>query len=147
MVNYTMHVVYQSLGKMILDIILSWKQERVRLLAGSPGASTNPSYSPGPSTHPSYSQGLSRNVECSNYKFLIGKIKKRIIAADGSLQQINMTSEQSDYLWYSISHLDSALAESKELLRINILLQHIRKMGTQESEMMVAAGDSRSIEL
>ncbi|GKB75219.1 syntaxin-52-like protein isoform X3, partial [Tanacetum coccineum] len=52
-----------------------WKEERVRLLAGSPGASTTPIYSPGPSTPPSYSPGLSRNVECSNCKFLVGKIK------------------------------------------------------------------------
>ncbi|GKB85588.1 hypothetical protein Tco_0957860 [Tanacetum coccineum] len=57
-------------------------QERVRLLVDSPGASMTPSYSPGPLTTPSYasghstpSQGPSRNVECSNYKLLIEKIK------------------------------------------------------------------------
>ncbi|GJU43983.1 hypothetical protein Tco_1201249 [Tanacetum coccineum] len=52
-----------------------WKDERVRLLDGSPGASTPPSYSPGPSTPPSYSLTPSRNAECSNCKLLIGKIK------------------------------------------------------------------------
>ncbi|GJY62455.1 syntaxin of plants 52 [Tanacetum coccineum] len=52
-----------------------WKDERVRLLAGSPRALTTPIYSSRPSTHPSYSPGLSRNVECSNCKFLVGKIK------------------------------------------------------------------------
>ncbi|GKC31273.1 hypothetical protein Tco_1038567, partial [Tanacetum coccineum] len=52
-----------------------WKEERVRLLVGSPGASTTPCYSPGPSTPPSYSPGPSRNAECSNCKLLLGKIK------------------------------------------------------------------------
>ncbi|GJY35123.1 hypothetical protein Tco_0420501 [Tanacetum coccineum] len=46
-----------------------------------------------------------------------------------------------------IRDLDPSSAESKEMLRINILLQHIRKMRTQETEMMVAAEDSRSIEM
>ncbi|GJU22159.1 hypothetical protein Tco_1155501 [Tanacetum coccineum] len=62
-----------------------WKEERVRLLVGSPGASTTPSYSPGPSTTPSYSPGPStspsyssrpsRNTECANCKLLIGKLQ------------------------------------------------------------------------
>ncbi|GKC13152.1 hypothetical protein Tco_1009934, partial [Tanacetum coccineum] len=62
----------------------SKKEERVRLLIGSPGASTTPSYSPGPSTtpsyspgpstHPSYSSRPSRNAECANCKLLIGKL-------------------------------------------------------------------------
>ncbi|GKB59791.1 retrotransposon protein, putative, ty1-copia subclass [Tanacetum coccineum] len=66
-----------------------WKEERVRLLVGSPGASTtpiyslgsssNPIYSPGSSTPPRYSSGAStpahskylrdlsrRKAECSN---------------------------------------------------------------------------------
>ncbi|GKA90672.1 hypothetical protein Tco_0812542 [Tanacetum coccineum] len=71
-----------------------WKEERVRLLVGSPGASTTPIYSPGYSSNPiyspgssspprysarastpqSYSPGTSRNVECSNRKHLLGKI-------------------------------------------------------------------------
>ncbi|GKA35161.1 hypothetical protein Tco_0721652, partial [Tanacetum coccineum] len=51
------------------------REERVRLLVGSPGASTTPCYSPGPSTPPSYSPGPSRNAECSNCKLLLGKIK------------------------------------------------------------------------
>ncbi|GJV92295.1 hypothetical protein Tco_0985784 [Tanacetum coccineum] len=51
-----------------------WKEERVRLLIGSPGASTTPiyspgssippRYSPGASTPPSYSLETSRNAEC-----------------------------------------------------------------------------------
>ncbi|GJX96308.1 hypothetical protein Tco_0352106 [Tanacetum coccineum] len=59
--------------------------ERVRLLVGSPrasttpsyfpGPSTTPSYSPGPLTSPSYSLGHSRNAECSNCKLLIGKLQ------------------------------------------------------------------------
>ncbi|GKD87046.1 hypothetical protein Tco_1358200 [Tanacetum coccineum] len=61
------------------------REERVRLLVNSPGASTTPSYSsrpstppsysPGPSTPPSYSLGPSRNAECSNCKLLLKKIK------------------------------------------------------------------------
>nr|GEX16597.1 hypothetical protein [Tanacetum cinerariifolium] len=70
------------------------KEERVRLLVGSPGASTTPicssgssstliyssgsstppRYSPGASTTQSYSLGTSRNAECSNYKHLLDKI-------------------------------------------------------------------------
>ncbi|GJV99570.1 hypothetical protein Tco_1554822 [Tanacetum coccineum] len=60
------------------------REERVRLLVVSSGASTTPSYSPGPSatpryspvlsTPPSYSPGPSRNAECANCKLLIGKI-------------------------------------------------------------------------
>ncbi|GKF35882.1 hypothetical protein Tco_0112640, partial [Tanacetum coccineum] len=56
-----------------------------RLLVGSPGASTTPSYSPGPSTTPGYSPGPStspsyssrpsRNTECANCKVLIGKLQ------------------------------------------------------------------------
>ncbi|GKA85830.1 retrotransposon protein, putative, ty1-copia subclass [Tanacetum coccineum] len=69
-------------------------EERVRLLARSPGASTTPIYSPGSSstpiyspgsstpprysprasTPPSYSLGTSRNAECSNCKHLLDKI-------------------------------------------------------------------------
>ncbi|GJX59375.1 hypothetical protein Tco_0290765 [Tanacetum coccineum] len=37
----------------------------------SPGSSTPPRYSPGASTPPSYSLGTSRNVECSNCKHLL----------------------------------------------------------------------------
>nr|GFC72377.1 hypothetical protein [Tanacetum cinerariifolium] len=51
------------------------KEERVRLLIGSPRGATTPSYFLGPSTPPNYSQGPSRNAECSNCKFLFGKIK------------------------------------------------------------------------
>ncbi|GJW50273.1 hypothetical protein Tco_0091624 [Tanacetum coccineum] len=71
-----------------------WKEERVRLLVGSPGASMTPiyssgssstliyspgsstplRYSPGASTPPSYSLGTSRNAECSNCKHLLDKI-------------------------------------------------------------------------
>nr|GEV19143.1 ulp1 protease family, C-terminal catalytic domain-containing protein [Tanacetum cinerariifolium] len=60
------------------------KEERVRQMVGSPGASTTssyspgpsttPSYSPGPSTPPSYSLGPSRNAKCANCKLLIGKL-------------------------------------------------------------------------
>ncbi|GKF19711.1 hypothetical protein Tco_0068349, partial [Tanacetum coccineum] len=56
-------------------------KERLRLLLSSPGASTPPSSSPRPSTPLSYSPGHSRyasslgNAECSNCKFLTGKIK------------------------------------------------------------------------
>ncbi|GKB56545.1 hypothetical protein Tco_0912731 [Tanacetum coccineum] len=70
------------------------REERVRLLVGSPGASTTPIYSPrssstpiyspGSSTPPCYSPGAStpqsysprtlRNAECSNCKHLLGKI-------------------------------------------------------------------------
>ncbi|GJT63164.1 hypothetical protein Tco_1006697 [Tanacetum coccineum] len=70
------------------------KEERVRLLVDSPGASTTPIYSPrssstpiyspgsstppryfpGALTPPSYSLGTSRNAECSNCKHLLDKI-------------------------------------------------------------------------
>ncbi|GJS69281.1 hypothetical protein Tco_0702122 [Tanacetum coccineum] len=65
-------------------------EERVRLLVGSPGASTTPIYSPGSSSTPIYSPGssstpiyspgssstpiYSRNAECSNCKHLLDKI-------------------------------------------------------------------------
>ncbi|GJV29250.1 hypothetical protein Tco_1385698 [Tanacetum coccineum] len=69
------------------------REERVRLLVGSPGASTTPIYSPGSSLTPiyspgfstppryspgastpqSYSLGTSRNAECSNCKHLLDK--------------------------------------------------------------------------
>ncbi|GKA56811.1 hypothetical protein Tco_0755883, partial [Tanacetum coccineum] len=61
-----------------------WKEERVRLLTTSPGASSTPSYSSGLSTPPSYSSrsstpqsyspGSLRNAECSNCKHLLDKI-------------------------------------------------------------------------
>ncbi|GJR70996.1 hypothetical protein Tco_0017061 [Tanacetum coccineum] len=62
------------------------REERVRLLVGSPGASTTliyspgssstPIYSPGSSTPPRYSPGAStsRNAKCSNCKHLLDKI-------------------------------------------------------------------------
>ncbi|GJT93246.1 hypothetical protein Tco_1082091 [Tanacetum coccineum] len=60
------------------------REERVRLLVGSPGASTTPIhspgssstpiYSPGASTPPRYSLGPSRNAKCSNCKHLLDKI-------------------------------------------------------------------------
>ncbi|GJS92575.1 hypothetical protein Tco_0799543 [Tanacetum coccineum] len=69
-------------------------KERVRVLVGSPGASTTPIYSPGSSstliyssgsstpsrysprasTPQSYFPGSSRNAECSNCKHLLDKI-------------------------------------------------------------------------
>ncbi|GJV81610.1 hypothetical protein Tco_1517480 [Tanacetum coccineum] len=85
MVNYTMHVYYPSLRRMILDVDFLWKEERVRLLISSPGSSSTTSYSPEPSSPPSYSSGpstpqihpsgTSRNAGCSNCKHLLGKIK------------------------------------------------------------------------
>ncbi|GJT85222.1 hypothetical protein Tco_1066939 [Tanacetum coccineum] len=63
------------LRRMILDEKKLWKEERVRLLAASLGASTTPISSPGPSTTPSDFSRLSRNAECSNCKLLTRKIK------------------------------------------------------------------------
>ncbi|GKD69942.1 hypothetical protein Tco_1324032, partial [Tanacetum coccineum] len=51
------------------------KEERVRLLVASLRVSTSPISSTGPSTLSSDSSGPSRNVECSNCKLLLGKIK------------------------------------------------------------------------
>ncbi|GKB47087.1 hypothetical protein Tco_0897840, partial [Tanacetum coccineum] len=57
-----------------------WKEERVRLLVGSPGSSSTPIYSSGSSSTPIYSPGssstpiYSRNAECSNCKHLLDKI-------------------------------------------------------------------------
>ncbi|GKB88915.1 hypothetical protein Tco_0961187 [Tanacetum coccineum] len=82
-------------GKLFWMWVFLWKEERVRLLVGSPGASTTPIYSPGssttpnyslgssttpkysprPSTPPSYSLSSSRNAECSNGKLLLRRIK------------------------------------------------------------------------
>ncbi|GKE30284.1 hypothetical protein Tco_1445668 [Tanacetum coccineum] len=79
-----------------------WKEERVRLLVGSPGASTTPiyssgssstpiyslgsltppRYSPGASTPQSYSVGTSKNVECSNCKHLLDKITVLEVTVD-----------------------------------------------------------------
>ncbi|GJQ92840.1 hypothetical protein Tco_0003979 [Tanacetum coccineum] len=89
-----MHVHDQSLSKTLSDVIFFWKEERVRLLVGSPGASTTPIYSPGSSSTPIYSlgasttpiyslgssstpiysPGASRNAVCSNCKHLLDKI-------------------------------------------------------------------------
>ncbi|GJW13145.1 hypothetical protein Tco_0017278 [Tanacetum coccineum] len=75
--------------------IFLWKEERVRLLVGSPRASTTPiyssgpsttpsyslrpsttlSYSSGPSTPPSYSPGPSKNTECANCTLFIEKLQ------------------------------------------------------------------------
>ncbi|GJT18821.1 hypothetical protein Tco_0877527, partial [Tanacetum coccineum] len=62
-----------------------WKEERVRLLISSPGASSTlsfspgtsstPIFSPGPSTPPIYSSGSLRNGDCSNCKLLLARIK------------------------------------------------------------------------
>ncbi|GJW90881.1 reverse transcriptase domain-containing protein [Tanacetum coccineum] len=74
--------------------IFLWKEERVRLLVGSPRASTTPIYSPGPSTTPSYSPrpsttpnyssgpstppsyspGPSKNTKCANCTLFIEKL-------------------------------------------------------------------------
>ncbi|GKC20095.1 hypothetical protein Tco_1022245 [Tanacetum coccineum] len=74
--------------------VFLWKEERVRLLVGSPGASSTPIFSPRSSSNPIYSPGASttliysprssstliyspgasRNTECSNYKHLLDKI-------------------------------------------------------------------------
>ncbi|GJU72702.1 hypothetical protein Tco_1264107 [Tanacetum coccineum] len=61
------------------------REERVRQLISSPGASSTPSFSPGtsstpifsptPSTPPNYYGGSSSNTECSNCKHLLGRIK------------------------------------------------------------------------
>nr|GEX75242.1 hypothetical protein [Tanacetum cinerariifolium] len=73
----------------IVDVDFLWKETRLRQLMSSPGApcagpltplnyssgpSKPPSYSSGPSTPPNYSSGSSRNAECSNCKYLRGKI-------------------------------------------------------------------------
>ncbi|GJX56338.1 hypothetical protein Tco_0286235 [Tanacetum coccineum] len=90
-------------GKLYYACLRS-KEEQVRLLVGSPGASTTliyssgssstpiyspgssstpiyspgtstpPRYSPGALTPPRYSPGTSRNAECSNCKHLLDKI-------------------------------------------------------------------------
>nr|GEX34291.1 hypothetical protein [Tanacetum cinerariifolium] len=81
-------------GKLYYACPRSKKEERVRLLVGSPrasttpiyslgssstliyslGSSTPPRYSPRASTPQSYSLGTSRNAECSNYKHLLDMI-------------------------------------------------------------------------
>ncbi|GJR30963.1 hypothetical protein Tco_1107195 [Tanacetum coccineum] len=78
-------VIRESLGKTLSDVNFLWKEERVRLLVGSSGASTTPIYSPGSSTPPRYSSGastpqsfspgISKNAKCSNCKHLLRKIK------------------------------------------------------------------------
>ncbi|GJY46250.1 hypothetical protein Tco_0435313 [Tanacetum coccineum] len=85
---------HETRGKLYYACPRSKKEERVRLLVGSagasttliyslgssstpiysPGSSTPPRYSPGASTPPSYSLGTSRNAECSNCKHLLDKI-------------------------------------------------------------------------
>nr|GEX16404.1 hypothetical protein [Tanacetum cinerariifolium] len=83
-----------DLSKTLLDVNFLWKEERVRLLVGSPGASMTPiyspgssstliyspgsstpqRYSPGASTPQRYYLGTSKNAECSNCKHLLDKI-------------------------------------------------------------------------
>nr|GEW17048.1 hypothetical protein [Tanacetum cinerariifolium] len=82
------------LRKTLSGVNFLWKEERVRLVVDSPGASTTliyspvssstliystgsstpPHYSPGASTPQIYSSRTSRNSECSNCKHLLGKI-------------------------------------------------------------------------
>ncbi|GJW93279.1 hypothetical protein Tco_0172951 [Tanacetum coccineum] len=72
-------------AKLLRLWIFLWKDERVRQLISSPGASTTssfsprtsstPSFSPTPSTPPNYYGGSSSNTECSNCKHLLGRIK------------------------------------------------------------------------
>nr|GEY38119.1 hypothetical protein [Tanacetum cinerariifolium] len=89
-------------SKTLSDVKFLWKKERVRLLVGSPGASTTliyspgssstpiyspgsstpPRYSPGASTPQIYSLGTSRNVEFSNCKHLLDKIMVLEATAD-----------------------------------------------------------------
>nr|GEX07496.1 hypothetical protein [Tanacetum cinerariifolium] len=57
--KHTMHVHDQSLAKTLLDVSFLWKEERARLLVGSPGASTTLIYSPGSSSTLIYSLGSS----------------------------------------------------------------------------------------
>ncbi|GJW00071.1 hypothetical protein Tco_1555322 [Tanacetum coccineum] len=52
-------VLRESLLKTLSDVNFLWKEERVRLLVGSPRASTTPIYSPGSSSTPIYSPGSS----------------------------------------------------------------------------------------
>nr|GEW85058.1 hypothetical protein [Tanacetum cinerariifolium] len=77
-------VLRESLAKTLLDVNFLWKEERVRLLVGSLGASTTPIYSPrsssiliyssGSSSTPISSSRTSKNTECSNCKHLLDKI-------------------------------------------------------------------------
>nr|GEX39057.1 hypothetical protein [Tanacetum cinerariifolium] len=50
------------LGKTLSDVKFLCKEERVRLLVGSPGASTTPIYSSGSSSTPIYSLGASTTL-------------------------------------------------------------------------------------
>ncbi|GJX08859.1 hypothetical protein Tco_0196791 [Tanacetum coccineum] len=71
-----------------------WKEEQVRQLISSSGASSTPSFSQGtsstlifsptPSMPPNYYGGSSSNTECSNCKHLLGRIKEFSLDIDDS---------------------------------------------------------------
>nr|GEW27498.1 hypothetical protein [Tanacetum cinerariifolium] len=108
-------------------------EERVRLLNNSDGASSTPTYSPGPSTPASYSQEPAtpqsyssrplRNAECSNYKHLLGKIKK-IPACYDDDDDYNfgiIPNEPVDSLSMGNEHLNTILAtESDEFIKSSV---------------------------
>ncbi|GJZ47682.1 hypothetical protein Tco_0601514 [Tanacetum coccineum] len=53
-----------------------WKEERVRLMVGSPGASTTPIYSPGSSSTPEASTPPRYSRELQHLKDILGNFKK-----------------------------------------------------------------------
>nr|GEW86629.1 hypothetical protein [Tanacetum cinerariifolium] len=107
------------LSKTISDVIFLWKEERVRLLVGYPGASTTliyspgssstliyspgsltpPHYSPGASTPQSYSMGTSRNAECSNCKHLLDKITVLEATVDMDMHPEQHTVNSAALYW------------------------------------------------
>nr|GEX78223.1 hypothetical protein [Tanacetum cinerariifolium] len=77
--NYTMHFHDQSLSKTLSDVNFLWKEERVGLLVGSPGASTTQIYSLGSSSTPIYSPRNTSTLffkSFNNSKLFSGNFKK-----------------------------------------------------------------------
>nr|GEV86607.1 hypothetical protein [Tanacetum cinerariifolium] len=133
-----------------------WKEERVPLLVGSPGASTTSiyspgssstpiyslgssstsiysprsstpqCYSPGASTPPSYSLGTSRNAECSNYKHLLDKITKFNWEANA---EINFSFKLSSFN-FAVDISDDAegnIFDNKEALILAVRLKALNE--------------------
>ncbi|GKC37097.1 hypothetical protein Tco_1049481 [Tanacetum coccineum] len=91
-----MHVHDPSLGKITLDVNFLWKEERVRLLISSLGASSTPSYSLGPSNLQAILQDL------QHLKAILRTFKKcRVLKLQALAWKDNVTRGNSGNIYAS----------------------------------------------
>ncbi|GJS19469.1 hypothetical protein Tco_0448101 [Tanacetum coccineum] len=145
-------------GKLYRACPRSKKEERVRLLVGSPGALTTPIYSPGSSSTPIYSPGsstppryspgasTSRNAKCSNCKHLLDKITVLEATVDMYMHPEQHTVNSAALfheVYNNMGKLDleyESPLKDKELLPVRFLLLYvwqIRRRGMMMASMFV----------